>query len=69
MVAHLAGRSSRGGKPLLTAQLQLLDDFLIFLQVVTLQVIKKLSSFAGHFDKAVPGVVILAMGTQVFGQM
>ena len=53
----------------LATQFQFLDDFLIFLQIVPLQVIKQLSSLAGHFDEAVSGVDILAMGLQVFGEM
>ena len=53
----------------LATQFQLLDDFLIFLQIVPLQVVKQLAPLAGHFNEAVSGVVILAVCPQVFGQM
>ncbi len=53
----------------LAAQVQFLDDLLIFLQIVPLQVVEQLAPLAGHFNEAVPGVVILAVCAQVFGQM
>ena len=51
------------------AQFQFLNDFLILLQIVALHVVKQLASLAGHFDEAVSGVDILAMGSQVFSEM
>ena len=53
----------------LAPQFQFQDDFLIFLQIVPLQVVKQLASLAGHFNEAVSGVVILAVCPQVFGKM
>ena len=53
----------------LATQFQLLDDLLIFLQIVPLQVVKQLAPLAGHFNEAVSGVVILAVCPQMFGKM
>ena len=66
----VGGKSGeRSGSLPSAAKFQPLDDFLVFFQILTFQVVEQLTSLAGHFDEAVPGVKILAMGTQVFSKM
>ena len=62
-------RGVGGADSRLAAQFQFLNDFLILPQIVALQVVKQLAPLAGHFNEAVSGVDILAMGSQVFGEM
>jgi len=53
----------------LTAKLQALEQLFVFVEVVALDIIEQLAAPTGHGDEATTAVEILAMGTQVFGEM
>jgi hypothetical protein len=63
-----ADRIARVQKELL-AQIQLLQQFVIFRQVVLLQVIEQFAAAAGHLEKSAPGVKVLPVGAQMLSQM
>ncbi len=53
----------------LAAEAEALDDFLVFVEVVLLDVVEELTATIGHGDEATTAVEILAMGAQVFGEV
>ena len=53
---------------LLLAQVQLLDDRAVTLDIDLLQVAKKVSSVADHLQHAAAAVVVLMVGLQVLGE-
>ena len=53
----------------LLAETQLLQQVVVFGEVLALDVIKELATTAGHLEKAAAAVEVLAMRAQVLGQV
>ena len=53
----------------LAAQLQLLEDRRVAIEVRTLQIIEELTTTGGHCDQTTAGVEVLAVVAQVLGEV
>ena len=63
-----ADRIARVEKALF-AQIQLLQQFVVFWEVMIFQVIEQLSAPARHLQESAAGVEILPVGAEMLGQM
>ena len=52
----------------LSSQVQLLDHFVVFSDVLSLEIIQKLSSSGDHLQQTAPGMIVLFVNLEMFGE-